>query len=704
MLRDAVEAFEALAARRPLLLVFEDLQWADGATIDLLSALMRRGTPARILVVATASTPALYEVVQELCLRGAAEEIALRRLGPEDVEAFLRARLGGKVPEGLAGVLGDLTGGNPLFMGHLVDHWAAEDMLDAAPDALAAAVPGGLRASIEHSVRALDPGDPEVLMVAGLVGREFDSELLAATLDYPSEDVEQRCAWLAESTALIEHAGEGRYAFTHDLHRSVVAGMLSADERVEAHRRIGLSLLAASANPEDIANELAVHFVAGREPELAVRFLKLAAERALGRLAHAEGIQHLRDAVAAAEQMPAGVGRSRAEVELLSMLGQAVVAVDGWSSQEAMDCLVRARALAEELDDNEPLVTVMLAVATLHEVRGEYGEATALAEQASALIPGHDASRHLQNHELLACSLFHQGSFARALEHAEHGLELFVPADPVSGTYDTFPATLGDNAGVTCQNWAALATWYLGRPDEALERANRALALSEEPIRVHSRATACAQLAVVHQCRREPGPVRTFATATVEAATERGYAYRVAMGRILRGWATAMLGDPELGVGEITSGLHASWACGAYMDDPYYLGLLAEAYLQLGDVESGLSAIDEALQLGARERSHFFEAELLRLRAALLLSRDPADGEAERHLDAAVVLAREQGAVSLELRAAVALARIRIAQGRHGEARGLVAPLLDQLVEGHESPDAVAAIELLAERGPATVR
>ena len=112
------------------------------------------------------------------------------------------------------------------------------------------------------------------------------------------------------------------------------------------------------------AAERGFHFLAGRDPERAVRFLRLAAERAFARNAHAEGIRHLRAALDAAQEVAEGPERTRAEVELLSSLGQALVATDGWSAPEAEAALQRARELAARLADNEPLLSVLLALAT----------------------------------------------------------------------------------------------------------------------------------------------------------------------------------------------------------------------------------------------------------------------------------------------------------------------------------------------------
>ena len=266
------------------------------------------------------------------------------------------------------------------------------------------------------------------------------------------------------------------------------------------------------------------------------------------------------------------------------------------------------------------------------------------------------AEHELESSELLACNLFHQGSFARALEYAERGVVLFESGGAPGG-YTTFPATLGDNAGVSCHDWAGLALWFLGRPDSALARATRALELARDPSRTYSLATARAQMAVVHQCRREPEPALEWAEATIAAAQQHGYVYREAMGRVLRGWALALLGEAAQGVGEISEGLAASRGTGARMDDPHYLALLAEAQLRAGDADAGLAAVAEALELAQRERSLFYEPELHRLDAALHAAAGRGD-IAEACLRRGLERAREQGSRTLELRIATELARL----------------------------------------------
>lgn len=647
MLRELIEGLEGLAATQTVILVLEDLQWADPSTLDLLGALLRRRHPARLLVVATRETT--DPLVAELSLRGTAQELAL---APLDAQAA--AQVYG-LDEPTAAKLVERAGGNPLFMRHLAAHLDSDD------------IPATLRAAIEARLNTLDPATREELEAAAVAGREFTQETVNAALEREAA---------LDAPGIIEPRGTREwpdgttttaYAFTHALYRDVLL-----PRAPELHRRIGERLERAFG--ADAADEIAAHYVAGRRPAPAIRYLRLAADRSRDRRAYREAIGHLARALDATDDLPDGPVRTRARVELLSELGQAHVALEGWSSKSALGCLERARATAEGLDDREPLAAVLLALATLHEVRGEPAPALD-AIGAGAEIRGADGA------ELMACALFHQGAFTRALEHAERGA-----ADDAPGHYATFPATLGDNAQVSCHDWAALALWFLGRPTEALDRAHHALTLAHEPTRAYATATAAAQLAVLHACRDEPELASRYAQETVDAARDRGYDYRVAMGRVLRGWAQAAAGRAD-GVEEITCGLQASRATGAHLEDPFYLGLLADGHLRAGDHAAGLEAVAEALAIADRERAHYYDAELHRLKGELLLAQGD---EAEPAFRLALDIARDQGARSLELRAALSLARAYPGPGT----RALLAGAHERLAT-EDTPDTRAAADLL---------
>jgi DNA-binding SARP family transcriptional activator/predicted ATPase len=720
MLREMAESLETLTADRPLLLVLEDLHWADYSTVDLLTRLAHRQEPARLLVIGT-YRPAdammqehpLHPLAQELRIRGHGVELPLTFLTEQAVEEYLARRFRGTaLPDGLARLIHERTDGNPLFMVNLVDSWVAAGLLSedegqwtlrTGLDALASGVPESLRALIAQQLARLRPEEQEVLEVASVGGMQFATAAVAAGLTDTEEQVETRCAALARRGQFVQESGIADWAdgtvateftFIHHLYRQVLYERVPAGRQVRLHREIGARLEAGYVGKtRQRASELAVHFVRGRDVQRAVLYLRLAAEQALQRSAHREGIEQLTSALALLRTWPDTRERAEQELRVQTTLAPALIATRGWAASELEVALVRAHELCQQLDDTPLRSQVLFGLAALYEWRGEYERAQVLMEQR---LQAHDRQQDghflLESYDLLACSLFHQGLFTQALDQAEHGLALYTPDEEHS-----LLATFGEEPEVQYHGWAALALWFLGYPDRALERAHTGLRLAQDHL--YSLASAQTMTAWIHQCRREYELTRQWAEVTIELATTQGFPYRVAVGRVLRGWALAAQGHCQEGIADLRAGLEACLGAGARLDQPYFLALLADAYRRDGQVEEGLRALDEALALVHDSRRFFYEAELHRLRGALFLQAGAPDAgqQAERYFQEALETARRQKARALELRAATSLGRLWRNQARAADARSLLATTLGHFGEGFATGDYQAASTLLDE-------
>jgi adenylate cyclase len=300
------------------------------------------------------------------------------------------------------------------------------------------------------------------------------------------------------------------------------------------------------------------------------------------------------------------------------------------------------------------------------------------------------AELQVEAHELLACSLFHQGAFRQSVEHADRALALCRPEE-----HSALLALHGENAAVGSNDWAALSLWFLGYPDQALARAEHALALAERSI--YSLATARIQAAFLHQFRREPDRTREMAEAAIALATRQGFPFRIAQATILLGWALSALGCAAEGQELLRQGLAAYQDTGAAMDRPFYLALYAEACACQGRPQEGLDALDEALAAVRGGRAFYYEGELHRLRGDLLLKSQAQDAEkqAEAAFQQALNVSRRQKARSLELRSAVSLSRLWQRRGRGEEARALLDEIYNGFTEGFDTPDLRQAKEVL---------
>jgi len=192
--------------------------------------------------------------------------------------------------------------------------------------------------------------------------------------------------------------------------------------------------------------------------------------------------------------------------------------------------------------------------------------------------------------------------------------------------------------------------------------------------------------------------MQAFADAVMALADAQGFVLRCEQGRILRGWALAMQGDAAESMAQVRQGLEVHQKAGLRLGQPYYLSLLAEAYGQAWQPEAGLQVLYEALMLVAETEERWWEAELIRLKGALLLQLAIPDAhQAEPCFQQALAVARGQQARSLELRAAMSLSRLWQQQGKEEAARDLLAPIYGWFSEGFATPDLQGAKALLAE-------
>lgn len=348
MLRELCEFLEALTEETPLLLVLEDLHWADYSTVDLISTLARRQEPARLMLLATyrpveiiLEQHPLKRLKHELQIRHRCEELPLELLREAAVTEYLAARFSGySFPADLSGLIYRQTEGNPLFVVTLADDLQRlsllrEDrktntwQLKVTLDQFSSAVPKSVQQIIESQFEQLTGDERGWLNVASVVGAEFSAFAVAGgSLDQAR--VEDCCDGLARRQLLLRNVGlvelpdgsvSGVYQFTHSLYREVLYRACSQASKVRAHQRIGQALEKLWSGNRVEASELARHFQEGRDHARAVQYLRLAAENAAQRCAYREAVAILERALEAADKLPHAT-RREAELGVLEQLAE----------------------------------------------------------------------------------------------------------------------------------------------------------------------------------------------------------------------------------------------------------------------------------------------------------------------------------------------------------------------------------------------
>jgi tetratricopeptide (TPR) repeat protein len=505
----------------------------------------------------------------------------------------------------------------------------------------------------------------------------------------------QRCHALARREQLIAFDDRGRpgyFHFRHSLYQEVTYSGVPRPRRRVLHQLVGERLEATTDDATSSAAELAEHFTRSEDGRRALRYRLAAAEVAALRNAPVAALEHLRAGLEMLTLVPDAEERQRTEADLLASSVAMALPVEGWDSPHAEPALQRARELYAAVNDTGSANRMTYWLAGLHEYRGEFDQSQALMQQRLQTADGEEREL-VELHDLLACSLYHLGEFGDAIDHAQEALSRYD-----SDRDRTALAFVGENAFVTSQHWAAFSLWFTGYPDTALRHSQAAMQMARRPDYAFSLCMALEMAAMLHQLRREPERVAELASEMQVLAVEGGLPYRQATAGVLLGWARSALGEPAAGCRDLEAALAAYRRTGAASELPYFLILYADAARLAESSEMGQRALDEARRM-ASSRPSFIAPEIDRLGAALLLQAGGKSEVAEKHLRAALATAHDRGARALELRAAADLRRLELAQGRTGDAAGILRSAVARLTEGNDLPDLRDAIELLGSAG-----
>jgi adenylate cyclase len=291
-------------------------------------------------------------------------------------------------------------------------------------------------------------------------------------------------------------------------------------------------------------------------------------------------------------------------------------------------------------------------------------------------------------HVALATTLQHQGAFPNALVHWNSARSLY---DLV--THGGYVYSHGQELGVVCLATMAQTLWHLGYPDQALHRAQEALALARSAQHASTLAFALTFAGGVHQMRREPELAQGLLDEGIKLCADRGFAQWLALCSFINGWCSAYRDSDAASLDEMRRILENIESTGTVICRLRYLGQLAEACKTCGQVDAGLDIVTDALTRLQPDGDHFQEPELHRLQGELLLMAGESGGE--RSLRRAIAVARNQGAKSLELRATVSLVRALGPGESRTRALQMLSHIYHEFTEGFDTPDLIEAKHLL---------
>jgi DNA-binding winged helix-turn-helix (wHTH) protein len=381
MVREIGDALDSITAETALLLLFEDLHWVDDSTVDLISALARRRTPAKLMLLATCrpldAEPAghsLKGLIPDLLVHRLCREIALTPLSETEVEEYLAVQSpaghppASRPPPGLSALVHRHSEGNPLFMVAAVEHMAKRNLLTRVDgrwqlqvplEQIEFEVPEDLRHMIEARLEPLSAQEQSALELASIAGVAFSASVISAPAQFDSHSVEDLYEELFRRHHIVKWAGtqslpDGsmteRYEFVHALYRQVLYDRQLPGRRARLHRQIGERLAALYAQrTEEVVPELAYHFEQAADWPRAVDYLQQAAQIAGRRYAHRQADALLARALELVSHL-SGAQRAQAEPQLLVALAAHRAAAFDMRAIDTYETLV-ARAADHGLID-----------------------------------------------------------------------------------------------------------------------------------------------------------------------------------------------------------------------------------------------------------------------------------------------------------------------------------------------------------------
>ena len=523
---DSIATFLRNASQQaPLVLVLDDLHWADKPTLLLLQLLAQELRGARVLLVGTyrdvelGRKHPLADALASLARTEGSQRVLLRGLQEDDVGRFIAQAAHVEPPSGLVSAVFRETEGNPFFVSEVVRLLEADGRLQEPGEsgAWSVSIPQGVREVIGRRLNRLSDACNEVLTLGSVVGRQFDLNALERFADLPADAVVAAVDEAVAARVVDEAAGAlGRYSFSHALIRETLYDELSTGRRLQLHRRLGAILEERYAqNPEPHLAELARHFgeaAPGGDVDKAIDYARRAGERAFEQLAFEESAEQYRRGLQALEHD--GIPRDATRCRLLSGLARAchrsgdtnpareaaeqaldlayrrgmrdeaveafralpTTYLPGSPDQLVRDCAAKVLELMGD-ERNADRAIVLAGLSLTYMITPEAAEGLALAEEASTLAD------ELGDPEARAFAYGARMGLGLNPDSSRELLEIMREANRIEEEHD-----VGTPMGASSYTGTLMLALELGKMEEfhgALEKARESAAIERSPISLY---------------------------------------------------------------------------------------------------------------------------------------------------------------------------------------------------------------------------
>jgi class 3 adenylate cyclase len=647
--RDATHAAIFAVTKRaaealPIVFVVDDLQWADPSTLEMIQLAHAVRSEVRALLICTMRPEFEFAAPrQENAL-----EISLGPLDAAETRRIAEFFGAGHLSAAAIDAIVERAEGNPLFAAELARH-ARET--DPESDAIPASLHDSLMARLDRL------GDERrIAQIASVFGRAFTRDVVRALDDPGEEDALDDALHRLEEHQLIAGVGlppGAQYEFRHALIRDAVYESIPPRRRAALHAKAAHAIATAypdwsSRNPEMLAH----HHERAAQHDLAAAAWERAADRALEGAANVEATRHLERALAAAARVPGSRARDELELRLQLKLGRSLLATRGHTAPEVERTFARAHALCRAHAPT-PSVFGGLSEIQVHSAMLCDGRAREMVGEL-AQVAAACGDRHL---EALA-----EGARAQLASFMGRHEEALAAAARALGLIDSARRAGGASApGVDAFSLVhvtiARSAWLSGFPDRARREAKLATSVSRALGEPYNEGLTDSLVAYVHLWCGEDDRALELAEANLARALRFGYGIFEAAALGIRSELRVRGGWPQAALEDTQTELSIRRALGTVLGTGLTHLQRAQALARLGSLDAAIEAAHEAALRSTIPDDCALLAEAHRVLGVLLLRRDHEAKEGDLELARALAVAREQQALSLELRAAMAIAR-----------------------------------------------
>ncbi len=671
-----IRQVDATAQKIPVLMVFEDVHWSDPTTLELLDLVIQRIGRRPILLLITFRP----EFAAPWTGRPQVTSMFLRRLDRKESAELVRGAVGvdaltTDVVEGVA----ERADGIPLFLEELsktVAEAGTDPEIEVARGGArsARALPATLQASLMERFDRLTAATKEVAQVGAAIGREFSYELVAEVCGQLNAALDTALENLVASGLAFRHgiAPNAVFVFKHGLVQDAIYSTLSRSKRQRLHAQIAQLLERILPEmPGQRPELLGHHFTEAGQPEIAIRYWRMAVEQALRTSAYREAVGQCMRGLQTIQSITSQDLRLREEAWLHLQQGIALTARLGPSAPEMREAFNRACEIAEQLRDEGVLAGALLGLWAHHNARASLRPALALARRLYLI--GERLGRKALCVQAHAASLtvnYKMGAFKKAWRHFELGTAMYSPSMEIIEAIPNYT-----RPGPDMLLHASFVAWVMGYPERASKLANETMTAARKLNQPYTITHCVYMLGHLAELQDDWQAVRRANEETVELATRWGFTGTMQLvSRRIALVAVAIDHDQEQFRLKCE---HRQPGFARSLHDV----VLARMCAELGIFERGLKLLDETLDYSQETGSCFYDAEVHRTKAKLLAALGHSK-EAESCYVASIETAKRQGARMWELRAATNLAEFWAENGERRRAADMLGRLCSQFTEG----------------------